>query len=90
MLNCVKIPVTSFSHARAYARMYRSFCVFAVTSVTRNFVILYNTVDYGWFLCVLTFQRFHPRKIDETTEKNTLFAPSFFHKILVFLSHFPP
>ena len=40
-------------------------------------------------MCVLTFQRFHPRKIDETTEKNTLFAPSFFHKILVFLSHFP-
>ena len=39
---------------------------------------------------VLTFQRFHPRKIDETTEKNTLFAPSFFQKIIVFLSHFPP
>ena len=91
MLNCVKILVTSFSHARAYARMYRSFFVFAVTSVTRHFVILYNTVDYGWFfVCVLTFQRFHPRKIDETTEKNTLFAPSFFQKIIVFLSHFPP
>jgi len=42
------------------------------------------------FVRVLTFQRFHPRKIDETTEKNTLFAPSFFQKIIVFLSHFPP
>ena len=51
VLNCVKIPVTSFSHTRAYARIYRSFCVFAVTSVTRFFVILYNTVDYGRFLC---------------------------------------
>ena len=40
VLNCVKIPVTSFSHTRGYARIYRSFCVFAVTSVTRFFVIL--------------------------------------------------
>ena len=35
------------------------------------------------FRIVLTFQCFYPHKIDGRTGKNTLFAPSFFKKILL-------
>ena len=78
------------SHARirAYIQEFLCFCCH------KCYTFLCNPLKYSglWlvFVCILTFRRFTPRKIDETTEKNTLFAPSFFHKILVFLSHFPP
>ena len=42
----VKIPIISLSRAYAYARINRSFIIFAVTSVTGLCVSRYDTVFY--------------------------------------------
>ena len=42
----VKIPIISLSRAYAYARINRSFIIFAVTSVTGLYVSYYDTVFY--------------------------------------------
>ena len=43
----VKNPIITFSRAYAYARAVRSFCLFAVTSVTAFFANRYFSIYYA-------------------------------------------
>ena len=89
MLNCVKIPVIYIrARIREYVQEFLCFCCH------KCHTFLGNPLKYSGLWCVfegvLTFWRFHPQKNDGTTEKNTLFVPSFFPKNIVFLPLFSP